>query len=298
MTSCSGATVSVRDAEFEDTAGLFINTVPVRIHTRGRLSSLLRRVQIKSLESRAHNWLAPHDIQRLSPLRDQLFDHILIFENYPLDANLGSGELRVERLVGIGADSLPLAVVRVTRRASWRSCCDMTPDSSRDAVAAHRGAAASLHRRAAGRRCRCARGIAPVIGDDEQRTLARFSVAAASQPKATILDLFDDRATLDPDRVAVTSEGRALTYRELGERSALMATALVAGGLGAEDRVVLMLPRSEALVVSMLAVLRAGGAFVPIDPAQPAERTRHIVADCRPKAIVSESDRPLARRRR
>ena len=75
-----------------------------------------------------------------------------------------------------------------------------------------------------------------------------------------------------PDVIALVFEGRQLSYAELNRRANQLAHHLIATGLKPEDRVAIALERSAEMVVAMLAILKAGGAFVPIDPAYPAER--------------------------
>ena len=78
-----------------------------------------------------------------------------------------------------------------------------------------------------------------------------------------------------------------LTYRALDERANRLAHALRARGLGRTDRVAICLPRSEHVTVAMLAVLKAGAAYVPLDPEVPLERARFILQDCGAKCLVT-----------
>lgn len=86
-------------------------------------------------------------------------------------------------------------------------------------------------------------------------------------------------ASATPDRVAVTDSGVGLTYRELDERSDRLAHGLRARGVAAGDRVGVCLERSAELVLTLLAVLKAGATYVPVDPAYPADRIAHTAQD-------------------
>ncbi|MFB6849845.1 amino acid adenylation domain-containing protein [Streptomyces sp. NPDC056373] len=90
-----------------------------------------------------------------------------------------------------------------------------------------------------------------------------------------------------PDRIAVTDGGTALTYRELDERAARSAHGLRARGVGAGDRVGVCLERSAELVVTLLAVLRAGATYVPVDPAYPVDRLAHTARDAGLGVVVT-----------
>ncbi|HEX6352085.1 MAG TPA: amino acid adenylation domain-containing protein [Actinophytocola sp.] len=104
----------------------------------------------------------------------------------------------------------------------------------------------------------------------------------------TLLDLFAARVAADPDLPAVLADGTALSYAELNDRADRLAHKLIAGGAGPEKVVALLLPRSVEIVVAQLAVLKAGAAYVPVDPAYPAERIEAMLADARPCLVVDD----------
>src|SRR5690242_4382495 len=97
----------------------------------------------------------------------------------------------------------------------------------------------------------------------------------------TVAELFLAQAARTPEAVALVAGETRLTYRELAERVAQLAHHLRERGLRAEDVVAISTPRSAEMVVGVLAVLVAGGAFVPVDPAWPLERRRGVRADAR-----------------
>ncbi|MGW5521791.1 amino acid adenylation domain-containing protein [Gordonia sp. NPDC003950] len=102
----------------------------------------------------------------------------------------------------------------------------------------------------------------------------------------TLWEVFTRTAAEHADRVALTAGVDVLTYREVERRSAHLAAALIADGVRPGDLVALLLPRGVDQVISILAILRAGGAYVPIDPDYPDERISTILADARPVVIV------------
>lgn len=94
------------------------------------------------------------------------------------------------------------------------------------------------------------------------------------------------RAT--PDAIAITDRGRCFTYRQLAEQADALAARLRRAGVGAQTRVALAAARSAELVIGLVAILRAGGAYVPIDPSYPAERRAAILADADCPVIVTD----------
>ncbi|MFJ3792558.1 amino acid adenylation domain-containing protein [Kitasatospora sp. NPDC090091] len=102
----------------------------------------------------------------------------------------------------------------------------------------------------------------------------------------TVHGLFRARAAHDPDAVAILAEDGGLSYRELDVRSDRLAGALRAHGVGPEQVVPVCLERGPDLVTAWLAVLKAGGAFLPLDPAHPQRRLAQLVEDCRARVAV------------
>ncbi|MFD6516679.1 amino acid adenylation domain-containing protein [Rhodococcus sp. NPDC060176] len=125
-----------------------------------------------------------------------------------------------------------------------------------------------------------------VLSVDEREKL-QVHVPAPALGANSLSDLFAGVATKRSNAIAVTSENSRVTYAELHVRSEALAAALIDRGIRVGDRVAVGLPRSIDLVVAILAVVRAGAAYVPIDLQYPDARIRYVLADARPKAILS-----------
>ncbi|MEU7788012.1 non-ribosomal peptide synthase/polyketide synthase [Amycolatopsis sp. NPDC049159] len=121
---------------------------------------------------------------------------------------------------------------------------------------------------------------------DRELVLTRWNPAAVAAAEPTLPELFAAQAAHTPDAVAVTSGRTELTYRELDRRANRLAHRLIAEGAGPERLVALRLPRSADLVVAVLAVLKAGAGYLPIDPAYPAARIEAMLADANPVCVV------------
>ncbi|QNM96588.1 non-ribosomal peptide synthetase [Chitinimonas koreensis] len=110
---------------------------------------------------------------------------------------------------------------------------------------------------------------------------------AIALPQAVLPTLFEAQVARTPDAVAAVYEGTELSYAELDARANRLARLLIARGIGPEQRVALALPRSLELVVAILAVMKAGAAYVPLDPAYPAERLAYMQTDAAPACLLT-----------
>ncbi|MEU7109770.1 condensation domain-containing protein, partial [Streptomyces sp. NPDC046215] len=115
-------------------------------------------------------------------------------------------------------------------------------------------------------------------------------LGAPPEPDATLPARFEAQAARTPGAVAVTYEGASLSYGELNARANRLARLLVERGAGRGRTVALALSRSTELVVGVLAVLKAGAAYLPLDPAYPAERLRAVTADAQPWILMTQAD--------
>jgi amino acid adenylation domain-containing protein len=122
-------------------------------------------------------------------------------------------------------------------------------------------------------------GVEVVSRGERERVLAAGAGEVLPAPNAPVVELFEERARRSPDAVAVVSGEESVSYRELDERANRLARYLVAQGVGAESVVGLCLPRGVEMIVALLAVWKAGGAYLPIDPALPASRVAFMLAD-------------------
>jgi amino acid adenylation domain-containing protein len=103
--------------------------------------------------------------------------------------------------------------------------------------------------------------------------------------------LLDRAAAADPDHEAIRCDGRSLTYGALSERSSAFAASLAGAGVERGDRVALFLPKSVEAVTAVYGIMKAGAAYVPIDPKSPSMRAATIAADCAVAAVVTTPDR-------
>ncbi|WP_072687015.1 non-ribosomal peptide synthetase [Rhodococcus marinonascens] len=127
----------------------------------------------------------------------------------------------------------------------------------------------------------------PMSGAERRQLLEEFNDTAAPQESVTASDLFQAQVARTPEADALVSGAVRLTYRELGELVAQLAQHLQSRGLAAEEVVAVGLPRSAEMVIGLLAVMCAGGAFVPLDPSWPRDRRRSVLADAGASLVLT-----------
>ncbi|WP_309775329.1 non-ribosomal peptide synthetase, partial [Nitrobacter vulgaris] len=129
-----------------------------------------------------------------------------------------------------------------------------------------------------------------IIGDEERKlVLETWNRTVAPFPsERCIHELFTDQVRRAPEGVAVVHDGIQLSYAELDARTNQLARHLIASGVGPDQLVAICLSRGIGMIVSLLGVLKAGGAYLPLDPVYPAERLRQIVKDAKPKLLIAD----------
>ena len=127
-----------------------------------------------------------------------------------------------------------------------------------------------------------------VLGPGERaRVLTGWNDTAVVVPRVTLPELFAAQVGRSPGAVAVAFGDVELSYRELDERAGRLARVLAGRGVGPESVVAVLMERSAELVVALLAVLRAGGAYLPVDPEYPAQRIAFMLADAAPACVLT-----------
>ncbi|GAA3670614.1 hypothetical protein GCM10022267_66800 [Lentzea roselyniae] len=294
---CFGATVSGRPADLAgagDVLGLFITTVPVRVDVTGSddLAGWLRALQDTVAESRQYEYVSPGQIQGWSevPSGVNLFDSIVVFENYPYDEAAASRNgITVREYVGDEQTNFPLALtahLSDSLHLFLNYDPELFADETVQAVAGHLSTVLTAFADGAS---------GPVAGlplldvREREQLLVGWNGRETSEVAETLPELFEARARAVPDAVAITDGATTLTYAELNAAANRLARVLVSRGAGPGRFVALVLPRSAELVVAVLAVLKAGAGYVPIDPDYPEQRVREVFVDSAPAVIVATS---------
>ncbi len=134
-------------------------------------------------------------------------------------------------------------------------------------------------------------GMLPVLDPAErQRMLGEWNDTARDVPQVSVPEWFEAQVARTPDAPALILAGGQVSYSDLNARANRLARALIAAGVGPNGVVALLLPRSADLIVALLAVIKAGGTYLPIDPEFPADRIAYLVGDAAPVRILTTAE--------
>lgn len=290
-----GVTVSGRPGELagvETMIGLFINTVPlrVRLDPATRVGAQCVALQREAAKLRDHSYLPHNELRSLGGI-GELFDTLLVYENFPPGGLVGGGDFAAN-----GATFRPAALESVSH-FPVTIAAHMIDDELTVLVEVIDGALGQMTPESLGRRVlttaqrlvanwdRPLRDVS-VLLDGEGR-IPTTPAAPAPTPLG-VHTAFTETAGTRLGSPALSWSGGELTYRQLDEAADRLAATLVSKGIRTETPVAVHLSRGPQYVVAMLAVLKAGGVIVPLDPGMPDERIADILEQCGATVVVDD----------
>jgi hypothetical protein len=292
-----GATVSGRPPTLpgaDSIVGLFINTVPVRISLPSEMPLLpwLQKIQADQRDRETYSFSRLTDIQSWSqvPHGTPLFESLLVFENYPVSLNAAltddSSGLTIREGKGFEQTNYPLALVVIPGETL---ALRVNYDQSRIPTPAIHRLLSHLETLLQGMIADPGQSLAtlPLLTPAEQQQLQTWNQTEQPIPERCVHELIADQAQATPDTVAVIFEDTALSYQELDQRVNQLTHYLIQQGVQPDDRVALCLERSADLVITLLAILKAGATYVPLDPTYPVERLRFILEDAQVSLLIT-----------
>ncbi|HEY7511066.1 MAG TPA: amino acid adenylation domain-containing protein, partial [Vicinamibacteria bacterium] len=284
-------------SETDGVVGLFVNTLVMRTGLGGdpTFRELLARVRTVALEAYDHQDL-PFErlVEELRPERD--LDLNPLFQVMFALQNAGTGRVALDDLAVSPAD----LAVRTTHfdlelhaheqegggllaAVTYRR--DLFDAGTVRRLLGHLGTLLAAAAADPGRRL----SALPLLAEAEERQRARWNqTAAVVPPDRTVVDLFAAEAGRAPQALAVAAGGATVTYGELEARANRLARRLRAIGVGREVVVAICAERSIEMVLGALAVVKAGGAYLPLDPSYPAERLAYMLEDSRAPVVLAQ----------
>ncbi|RXT70445.1 amino acid adenylation domain-containing protein [Pseudomonas syringae] len=282
-------------ARQKQTIGMFSSVIPigVRVDPNRSLLELMGDVAAELRRCYRHEHFPIAELNRALNIghsrRKQIFDITLSFEKFDADFFFGGAPSKAIRMYS-GFDQTPLSIAicdyysdeDVVVDFNFNLACFRPDEVERirdritlllESVAAHESTPI---------------GQLALMGEAERRqVLVEFNAThQALQQDLLVHQLFEQQAQQQPQALALVCGDERVTYAELNERSNQVAHALLSLGIALDDRVAICVERSVEMVVGLLGILKAGAAYVPLDPGYPPEPLRYMLEDSAPVAVL------------
>lgn len=298
-----GAVVSGRPAALNDIermVGLFINTIPVRIRYEKDHTPLLllKEVQEAGINSNAHHYLSLAKVQAQSELGASLINHIMVFENFPVqemikeDAGKNERHLNIQQVEVFEQTNYDLNIIVMPSQKHLQ--VDIRFNTGKFDVASMETLAAHFY------------NVIQQFTDAANQPLSRISLMTDAEKHQifhefndteviyeqgkTVLDLFRDRVAQMPENIAVCYGEERLSYAALDTITGQLAYYLhTKYNVGLNDLVGIRLERGVSMLVAILGILKAGAAYVPVDTTYPEERIQYIRSNSNYRVCIDET---------
>ncbi|MCU0467731.1 MAG: amino acid adenylation domain-containing protein [Arcicella sp.] len=283
----------------ESMVGLFINTIPVRIKIETELSfeALIQQVHHNNITSEPHHFCSLAHIQANTYLKQSLLDHILVFESYPL----------ADKLAGVGkknnGNSWQITKVETIEQSSFDFEVIINPGEELNVTFVFNENIYDIF--LIKKVMDAFKMIVEQVLQNQQQLISQISIVSPEEEhkllnllndtskeydvKQTLVSMFEAQVAKNPERIALIGENRQLSYAELNELSNQLSNYLISKGLCSGEFVGVFLDRSMEMVISLLAILKIGGAYIPIDTEYPTDRIAYILHDSETRFVLTSS---------
>ncbi|MBW4434414.1 MAG: amino acid adenylation domain-containing protein [Pelatocladus maniniholoensis HA4357-MV3] len=294
-----GAVTSGRSAtlaKIESMVGLFINTLPIRVQVPPEENILpwLDKIRDQLVEVGQYEYCPLVKIQGWSevPKGLSLFESIVVFENYPIDASLQQSDINLEikDFHGFEKTNYPITLtvipgeellLKITSDESDRFNIDTLTRMLGHLQTLLEGMVTNPQQRL----CE----LSLLTESERHQLLVEWNQTQAEYPQQYIHELLEAQVEKTPDAIAVVFEDQQLTYRELNARANQLGHYLRSQGVKPEVLVGICVERSLDMVIGLLGILKAGGAYIPLDPSYPKQRLEFILEDAKASVLLTQT---------
>lgn len=294
-----GTVVSGRPPEIdgiENMVGLFINTVPTRIKISGNITfvELFNETQRQSVNTQEHHYVALSDILNESELRRNLFNHLLAFENYPLDRGQISdiGQMNVQEISLYEQANYGLSIIIMPGNEITVNFVYNENEYEHTIITDVKNCFSCLIDQLLSHPEKKIKDIEMLPESELYEMLTRIhATETVVDTSLTICDLIEKQALTVPGKIAIIEGEKKLSYQELNSESSKIAQFLLAKNIGPGSIVGIMMVQSINMTVAMNGILKAGAAFLPLDPNYPEKRLDYMIKDSGIKIVLYDDDR-------
>ncbi|MDQ1352271.1 MAG: hypothetical protein QG657_2577, partial [Acidobacteriota bacterium] len=296
----SGRTPAVKG--IENMVGLFINTLPLRFKAWGemKIEDLLFDIQQDLQQREKFNNTPLVRIKEYSgqDLQQELFDTLMVVENYPLDPGIMHKQ---KSLTPLSFSMSAMTHYDLTAAVTLGEQIDVIfsyPASlfERDAMERLAGHFTSILKEMVETPGKRIHDIDRLSSEEKRQLLEEFNNTGVDFPRdKTIHQLFEQQATKTPDCIALVGADSqicpiTLSYNDINEQSDRLAGLLIEKGVLADNIVAIMMERSIEMIIGILGILKSGGAYLPIDPDYPQERIQYMLADSNARILLKTEE--------
>ncbi|MGL4590184.1 MAG: amino acid adenylation domain-containing protein, partial [Mycoplasmatales bacterium] len=290
-----GKIVSGRDVDLagiEAAVGLFINTIPTRItaNTTETITTLLQKTKTQFLEGTNYHLSSLADIQN-EVNHSKLFDMIFVFENYLVEKDSLDGfeDLNIKLVDSSETNNYPLALIvgiindEITIKLSYDNEVYDENEIERFLNNYKHIIINSIEN---------LEGTVEALDfcslEDKELIINTFNKQENYTNKKTFVDLFEDQVKTMPNKVALVDKDKSLTYTELNELANKLAQTLIKNDIKKGETIALVLDRSFEMIISIIATMKSGAAYLPISPDLPAQRIKYIMEDSNARLLLTD----------
>ncbi|KAA3617205.1 MAG: amino acid adenylation domain-containing protein [Calditrichaeota bacterium] len=299
-----GATVSGRPPQLsgvESMVGLFINTLPVRVDLSDdkNISALLKEIQKTGVEIRDFEYSPLVQVQQWSDIKNkELFKSIVVFENYPVEKSMQEQQLSIkaDNFKSFEQTNFPLTVAVAARDDMTIDFAFQKPLFSEDGISRLFCRLKNVLLSFIENPNQKISQVSILDKDEAQFIINEFNQAPIFEIEKSIIELFEESIESSSQKTALiyaghsNSQASKLTYLELNQKANQLAHFLVDQKISPEEIIAISLRPGIEMIVAMFAIMKAGGAFLPIDPEYPEERLNYIIADSEINIVLTQAD--------
>lgn len=298
-----GSIVSGRPAEIvgiEEMIGLFINTIPIRVTYQSgeKFQTLLKRVHEKAIESETYHYSPLNVIHGLNPLKNNLFDQILAFESFPIAKNIEENGSQMVTATAEGESGIK--DINTFRQTNYNFNITFIPHED---IALRFDYNGYLYdKQFVEHIFNHFEYLAEQVLQDENIAIDELQLLRKGEADdinalynngpqpypsdKTIVEIFEEQVLLHASLPAVCFQNKNISYSELNEKANRLAKILIKNGAARDKIVGIIAERSCEMIIGVLAILKAGSAYLPIDPDYPRERIIHMLKDSGAVALL------------
>lgn len=294
----SGRTLALEN--IESIVGMFISTLPVRVNFDRNMTfvTLCKNIQKQIMQTQQYLNISLSEIQSLSPLKQNLIDHLFIFENYPLYG-------KASEIVSQGSLPFHLNKAALQEEVPYNLSVTILPDEfyrfqikfnpqiyTKETIEHLANNWQFLLKQIVTNYTKPVSDLS-YICEKEEAKLHFINDNEVNYPLSYIHSLFENQEQRTQDRIAIIEGNHHVTYRELNRKASILAIFLQNLGFGAEDLIGIFMERSIDMVIAWLAILKAGSAYTPLNINDPINRLEEIITGTNISLILTHQKHHL-----